>query len=526
MISRHASTTLSAGCLLLAGGILVWAFAGGCGGKEDPAPDDGGSPKVEPLLDGWEKPAFALVVSGEQNGFIEPCGCTAENQLGGLAHRADLFRIIGEEKKWDVAALDLGGLIKRTRTQDRIKLAKTLDGLLEMGYRAVGIGLPELKLAVSDDPDFVLTLPGMLADDDQAKLPFVAANVDYSEVGPRKWSVFEVGGKRIGVTAVVGKQTSYKVLPSGSNGRLTLTDAGEALKKAGKELKAQKPDYLVLMCYGTKEEADRLAKDFPDFNLIATTGGLEKSWTVGETLLINVGTQGKHVGVVGYYPDAEQKSKFELVELDAVRFKNDPRMHDLMADYQQRLFDRRAEVFADSGFGPHPSGKTYVGVENCKDCHTKAYAKWKTTKHAHAYESLIKGRKDVKEWVPRNHDPECLACHTTGWEPQEVKRYDSGYLLESLAESRRQPQLYTHLKGQQCENCHGPGSRHVELERQWRDAPKSVDDAALRTARVDMQMRKEQVEKSNFCMKCHDLDNSPKFDFATYWREVEHKGKD
>jgi hypothetical protein len=28
------------------------------------------------------------------------------------------------------------------------------------------------------------------------------------------------------------------------------------------------------------------------------------------------------------------------------------------------------------------------------------------------------------------------------------------------------------------------------------------------------------------CMTCHDLDNSPDFDFQKYWREVKHVGKD
>ena len=26
----------------------------------------------------------------------------------------------------------------------------------------------------------------------------------------------------------------------------------------------------------------------------------------------------------------------------------------------------------------------------------------------------------------------------------------------------------------------------------------------------------------NICLECHDLDNSPQFDFDTYWPQVEH----
>jgi hypothetical protein len=28
------------------------------------------------------------------------------------------------------------------------------------------------------------------------------------------------------------------------------------------------------------------------------------------------------------------------------------------------------------------------------------------------------------------------------------------------------------------------------------------------------------------CMQCHDLDNSPDFDFQKYWPKVQHLGKD
>src|SRR5262245_30249499 len=37
------------------------------------------------LFEGWPKPAVALVLTGQQLGYIEPCGCSGlENQKGGL----------------------------------------------------------------------------------------------------------------------------------------------------------------------------------------------------------------------------------------------------------------------------------------------------------------------------------------------------------------------------------------------------------------------------------------------------------
>src|SRR5688500_7441195 len=52
----------------------------------DPGP--GLVPAKGELFAEWPKPVVALVVTGQQMGYIEPCGCTGlENQKGGLARR-------------------------------------------------------------------------------------------------------------------------------------------------------------------------------------------------------------------------------------------------------------------------------------------------------------------------------------------------------------------------------------------------------------------------------------------------------
>ncbi len=43
-------------------------------------------------------------------------------------------------------------------------------------------------------------------------------------------------------------------------------------------------------------------------------------------------------------------------------------------------------------------------------------------------------------------------------------------------------------------------------------------EAAAREVRVTLQQAKE----NNLCQKCHDLDNSPEFDFDTYWDQIKH----
>jgi len=522
--------TLSAA---VAGGLFLYGCSGCTGTSDTDKTPDGEhngkrSVKRQPPGKDWPKPAFALVISGQQKGYLEPCGCSAENQVGGMAHRADLMRQLREDRKWNVAGLELGDLILRTREQDRLKLQQVLKGLDQLNYSAVGMGTREVALA-RDNPDWLISLPNFLADSKTGNPPFVAANVTVFDLAPRRWKTQAINGRKLAVTAVFGDSYRRRILSEGANTSVKISDPKTALPPVLAKMKAAKPDLLVLLAFTDIEsETKQLAEQFPDFDLIVSAGGSENGseqpQRVGKTMIIHVGKKGKYVGLVGVYPDAEEnRLRFELVELDTYRFKDDPRMHELMRDYQQLIQDNVHAVFQDVGDVPHHSGAEYVGVESCKDCHKSAYAVWSKSKHAHAYKSLSIGRPGMKEnWIPRNFDPECLTCHVTGWNPQEVTRYRSGFQVKPLADAAGKPELYTKLQGQQCENCHGPGSQHVELETKWKADPDSVDDGQLRQSRRDMKRTLEWADSRNGCYRCHDLDNSPNFKFKEYWPKIKH----
>src|SRR5687767_14908328 len=64
------------------------------GSEHDRAAQDAGhSPSdTTPLVPDWPKPKAALFLTGRQNGYLEPCGCTGlANQKGGLARRHTLL---------------------------------------------------------------------------------------------------------------------------------------------------------------------------------------------------------------------------------------------------------------------------------------------------------------------------------------------------------------------------------------------------------------------------------------------------
>jgi nitrate reductase cytochrome c-type subunit len=341
---------------------------------------------------------------------------------------------------------------------------------------------------------------------------------------PLPFKIVEAAGLKIAVTGVIGEKIRQAVIPKAplredekGAGEVEAVPAAEGLKTVFPQMEAAKPDLYVLLSHGETEEGLELARLFPKFDLVLAAGGPDdpdpKPKTVGTTLVAQVGAKGKHAGVVGVYPASESKLRFELVDLEKDRYPGAPRMRELMKAYQDEILARNLSETESSV--PHPTGETYVGAKVCGSCHKKAYATWSGSKHALAYQSLDTGRKgEEATWLSRVHDPECLACHVTGWQPQEVLRIDGGFLSMKST---------PHLAGQQCENCHGPGSKHTDLEKLALKNSKVTPE--LLAGRKSMNVSVDTVELK-VCTKCHDGDNSPTWNFQEFWPKVRHVGRD
>jgi len=485
---------------------------------------------ARPTFDDWPAPAAVLVLTGEQHGYIEPCGCTPK-QSGGMARRGDLFKQL-RGKGWPAAGLDLGGTVRRSRKQTEFKFAAITDALRAMDYRGMGLGPEELRL----QPTFLLS-EHVPAEDGSAGLAFLGANEVFfgtpdMEGGPKKVVTFELGGVKIGAAMVLGESRQRGLFPEGAAADVTFTPTAEALTDAVNRLAEAETEINVLLSYADLEESRALAKQFPKaFDLVVSAGGPEdphgEPERVGDAWLLTVGHKGKYAGVLGLYPkDEKTPFRYELVDLNMDRFAHDKAMDVFLAEYQQALRDNLSDVFADLPEGFPPREGEFVGAKKCAECHKKNFDKWVTTGHAKAYATLSEGRKDwPTEWIDRKYDPECLACHVTGWDPQEVHPFVSGFLPEEIAAERNEPHRFALLQGQQCENCHGPGGKHVAVFERWKDDPKSVPQAEQAAAKRWVYLD-VGTAKQNLCVRCHDYENSPEFDFETYWSKVAHPGRE
>jgi hypothetical protein len=460
--------------------------------------------KVDPLaiLDEWPEPDLLLTLSGRQHGYIEPCGCTGlENAKGGLSRRHNLFRRL-EKGNWSLLKLDVGNQVRRFGRQAEIKFHTTIDCLRLMKYDVIGFGPDDLRLSFNE-------LLSELANSDKE---FVCANVSLLEINS-SFRVFDTGGRRIGVTAMLGQQARQKI----NNSEIEMKDTDESLQKAVRDLREAKADVLVLLAHADLEETRQLAKKFSDFDLIVTAGGAGEPTLHPEivqgtnTQIIQVGTKGMYVGIVGLYADKNRPVRYARVELDA-RFEDSPEILEIFANYQYQL---QVHGFDGLGIKPvkHPrSDRTFVGSESCGECHTSAYDIWKKTPHFDATRYIHDPTE--RSEIPRHFDPECISCHVTGWNPQEYLPYVSGY--ESFEAS-------TLLHGNGCENCHGPGSAHVAAE----NGDIDVSEAEKEKLQLEMRLTLDQA-KNKLCFECHDFDNSPDFNeegaFEEYWDQIKHYG--
>jgi hypothetical protein len=457
-----------------------------------------------PIFIDWPKPVFSLMITGDLTGYIEPCGCAGlENLKGGLSRRHTLLSKLKADG-WPVAPLDLGGQVRRVGTQQtEIKLQATVKGLITMEYGAVGFGADDLRLPAA-------TLLGAGLDPFLGKtLPLTSADVvlfapDSGATAP--YRVVEVGGKRVGVTSVVGDSIKKTI----ENDGIVFTPAEQALAAVTTKLAAERCDLLVLLSYAEPAETEAIAKKFPQYNYVVTTGGADEppgKYRVIEgtrTAMIEVGRKGQHAIVLGFYDDPADPVRYQRVPLDA-RFPESREMKQLLVEYQDQL---RVAGFANLGITEKlhprtdpkiPAAAQYVGSDQCKACHESAFDVWKKSGHAHATDTLV-GLSP-----PRQFDPECLSCHVTGWDPQQYVPFASGFL--DLGKTPL-------LAGSGCENCHGPGAAHVAAE--------GGGDAALQKLyRSAMHVSVDVAERTT-CLKCHDHDNSPEFNFETYWPKVAH----
>ena len=243
---------------------------------------------------------------------------------------------------------------------------------------------------------------------------------------------------------------------------------------------SQAAGLIVLLAHADLAESEALAAAFPQIDVIVSGHEGEELHEdpvlIENTVSLNTGMKGKAVGQLDIrWSDnrAIPDYKFQALPLSE-RLPDSPRMIEVLRLYQQMLASEN--LSEDLEREPPATGGMYVGSASCNGCHVEAYAIWKKSKHAHAYQTLVSHGHAA--------DPECLTCHTVGF------GFQTGFVnIETTP----------NLPDVGCENCHGVGGNHVK----------------------NPQKGYGQVTQAN-CLTCHTAQNSPKFNYDVYLPKIQH----
>jgi len=436
-----------------------------------------------------------LVVTGDTYGFLEHCGCKA-NQSGGVARRATMIARLRHADP-EAVLLDAGNAFLRDEkmgAQDYLSREEQklyLRTMAREGYAAVGIGTTELTYGVDW---FEEARRGV-------GLPYASANLAWQRAPlapPVRFT--RAHGLRIAVIPVferpAGPGVSRRFEDHAAS--VTIDDPVAALARTADSVRVR-TDLLVAMGRLSPATIRRAIAACPALDVVISTDwdAPVRSDSSGAGTALR-----DHPGFVGHtlvlYTDSENYG-LEIVTIGIDRddhvttartvhhtlfedVPDDPGVRAMLDRFYPDIGARDSAqesvtpLFAD--VSARMTGE-YVGAARCASCHAEEAAQWRTTAHAGAYKTLLDAH--------RHYQPRCVVCHVVGF------RTARGFQLGNHDE---------HLAGVQCEVCHGPGGDHVR------------HPSAVTIAR--------EVPES-VCLQCHTPDHSDHFVYTAKLPLVAHR---
>ncbi len=404
---------------------------------------------VEPFAAG--APDAVLLLTGGTNAMMEVCNC-AGAMPGSLSRRSGLFRSY-REAFVHTFALDAGDAL--WVEPDHPKNEFILRGYSQVEYDALVMGDREWA---PDPARMVRIFPS-------ARFPLISTTV--APAGAKAGSLpiqpavrRELGPLKIAVISDLRRQGLNWLDES----RLDQLDVAPVERTA--ELARQLDDkgyYVILVVHGPELLLEKIVASVPAADLIVqgnTTRPGEKLRTLDGRPVVRPGGY-EWVSVVALRRTPEGvKPELRMEQVDH-RWTSDKRLVQTYQAYAHIAMSRSLDKERKEGLLYEPSS-------DCGRCHKKEYVGWLKSPHAHAWETL--------EEAGRTVDPECLACHTSGFGTvtgfrtvkqtpelvnvncQDCHRFTTpDHVLESFGgQVTELPYEFPEVTEEVCESCHTP----------------------------------------------------------------------
>ena len=379
--------------------------------------------------------------------------------LGGISRRATLLN----KESARGAVIAFGSAIATGGRQQELKIETFLQAWESNGVQCYVVGDEDMHVGGSYWKNSAAQMTA---------IPLVNLNLMLN--GKRLFSdhaTVKLGTETVVVTGIVDPSSPHLTDPALN--AVSKPDVSGVLVALGKD-----EDRRCLVLFGTGEEAALLK--------FATESGLRQaalqlflvrpgisdiptsSMIDGDVVSLELGKKGRDVLELPW----PNTGKLIRHTLDA-SVASDPDSEELLSFYRESVAFE--DLLSTAPLIGEAKGK-YAGNAACAMCHKEAAEKWSHSRHAHAFATLEKTGDTL--------DPECIGCHVVG------------FGLRGGYEKSR-----SDLRNVNCEACHGPGADHV----------------ANRTPTPGGKLGEAA------CVRCHDLDNSPYFDFKTYWAKIAHR---
>jgi len=406
--------------------------------------------------------AAMVIYTGVTHGAIEACGCNG-NPTGGLTKELTVVEQI-RSRGTPSLYVHPGDLFPYEKQP--AKMAFIAQAASLMGYDAMAVGEQELIEGLARFRELAT----------EYRLPYLSENLrdaDGRRVAPG-YCIKDLAGVKVGIVAVFGTER-YLYLEESFMKEIVLEPVAQAVDSVLKDLEGR-VDYIVLLSHQDKYLDRELARRFPDINLIV--GGHDEELIptpirIGNTLVVNAGIVGEQIGVVHLAIDPSRHVRVLGHEFLATPAPI-PKHPKIEAVYKAYIKKSKAKPEDNDASLP----EAFEPARTCEPCHREIYREFMESKHARAWQTLVK--------AGRAEDGQCRHCHTMG--------YGRAGGFKSITET-------PNLAGVSCQACHLVTHDHHD-----------------RGLKDDL----EYCQDEKTCQQCHTVVTSRDFNFWTRSESVDH----